>query len=168
MRCAKPATYHITDIEHGRAKEHHFCEEHARQHLAAGEKEESPAISISDLASSMMKSGLAGAGREPLAADAQVCPSCQLSFLEFRNSGRLGCPHDYEAFRDDLMPLLEKIHDETRHCGKTPKRAPRNSEKQTQLIEKRNQLKRAVAVEDFEAAARLRDEIKFLEQDESR
>ena len=58
------------------------------------------------------------------------------------------------------MPLLENIHDETRHSGKVPARAPRNSQQQTDLIQLRNELKRAVAAEDYEAAARIRDQIK--------
>ena len=53
------------------------------------------------------------------------------------------------------MPLLENIHGETRHSGKVPKRAPRNTQQQTTLIQLRNELKRAVAAEDYEAAARL-------------
>jgi protein arginine kinase activator len=101
-------------------------------------------------------------------ADKQACPVCQITFLEFRNSGRLGCPYDYEVFRDELMPLLESIHGETRHSGKVPKRAPRNTQQQTTLIQLRNELKRAVAAEDYEAAARLRDEIKTIEQDQAR
>ena len=64
-----------------------------------------------------------------------------MSFQEFRNTGRLGCPYDYEVFRDELMPLLENIHEETRHSGKVPKRAPRNSQQQTTLIQLRNDLK---------------------------
>ena len=35
QKCAKPATFHITDIERGKPREYHFCDEHARQHLAA-------------------------------------------------------------------------------------------------------------------------------------
>ena len=62
--------------------------------------------------------------REPSPADKQVCPVCQITFLEFRNSGRLGCPYDYEVFRDELMPLLENIHGETRHSGKVPRAGP--------------------------------------------
>ncbi len=35
QKCAKPATFHITDIvEKGKHREYHFCDEHARQHLA--------------------------------------------------------------------------------------------------------------------------------------
>ena len=56
----------------------------------------------------------AGRLREPSPADKQVCPVCQITFLEFRNSGRLGCPYDYEVFRDELMPL----------AGEHPRRDP--------------------------------------------
>ena len=39
QKCAKPATFHITDIiEKGKHREFHFCDEHARQHLAPPEE----------------------------------------------------------------------------------------------------------------------------------
>lgn len=162
QKCSKPATYHITDIDRGKALEFHFCDEHAREHIDPA-REASESVAIGKLAEGLIKG--ASALRESSAADKQVCPLCQLSFLEFRNSGRLGCPHDYEVFRDELMPLLENIHDETRHSGKVPRRAPRGSQKQTTLMQLRNDLKRAVAAEDYEAAARIRDQIKSLEQE---
>lgn len=166
QKCAKPATFHITDIERGKPREYHFCEEHAHQHLRPPEEaaEQPP---MSELAKKLITSGQGGT-REPSAADKQVCPVCQISFLEFRNSGRLGCPYDYEVFRDELMPLLENIHDETRHSGKVPKRAPRNSQVQTTLIQLRNDLKRAIAAEDYETAARVRDKIKVIEHEQGR
>ena len=77
-------------------------------------------------------------------------------------------PISAEVFRDELMPLLENIHGETRHSGKVPKRAPRNTQQQTTLIQLRNELKRAVAAEDYEAAARLRDKIKGIELEQGR
>jgi protein arginine kinase activator len=165
-KCPKPATFHITDIvEKGKHREFHFCDEHARQHLApADEASEQP---ISELAKKLIVSGQ-GPLREPSPADKQVCPICQITFLEFRNSGRLGCPYDYEVFRDELMPLLENIHGETRHSGKVPRRAPRNTQQQTTLIQLRNELKRAVAAEDYESAARLRDQIKGIELEQGR
>jgi len=167
QKCAKPATFHITDIvEKGQHREYHFCDEHARQHLAPVEDSpESPPIS--ELAKKLIV-GSPGVMREPSAGDKQVFPVCQLTFLEFRKSGRLGCPYDYEGFRDELMPLLESIHGETRHSGKVPKRAPRNTQQQTTLIQLRNELKRAVVAEDYETAARLRDKIRLIEQDQGR
>jgi protein arginine kinase activator len=166
QKCAKPATFHITDIERGKPREYHFCDEHARQHLTPAEEAQDPAP-MSELAKKLIVSGT-GSAREPSPADRQVCPHCQITFLEFRNSGRLGCPFDYEVFRDELMPLLENIHDETRHSGKVPKRAPRNSQQQTTLIQLRNDLKRAVAAEDYETAARIRDKIKSIEHEQGR
>jgi protein arginine kinase activator len=166
QKCAKPATFHITDIiEKGRHREFHFCDEHARQHLAPAE-EPQDAPTMGDVAKKLVVS--APGGLRESSADKQVCPVCQITFLEFRNSGRLGCPFDYEVFRDEIMPLLESIHGETRHSGKVPKRAPRNTQQQTTLIQLRNELKRAVAAEDYEAAARLRDQIKSIEQDQTR
>ena len=113
---------HYRFIEKGKHREYHFCDEHARQHLSPLEESlETP--SISDVAKKLIVNP-PGNPREPSAADKQVCPVCQITFLEFRNSGRLGCPYDYEVFRDELMPLLENIHGETRHSGQVPKRAP--------------------------------------------
>jgi protein arginine kinase activator len=174
QKCAKPATFHITDIvEKGKHREFHFCDEHARQHLAPPDETSEPPIS--ELAKKLIVGGTGlgtGTGsaalREPSPADKQVCPICQITFLEFRNSGRLGCPYDYEVFRDELMPLLENIHGETRHSGKVPRRAPRNTQQQTTLIQLRNELKRAVVAEDYEAAARLRDKIKGIELEQGR
>jgi protein arginine kinase activator len=168
QKCAKPATFHITDIERGKPREYHFCDEHARQHLTPTE-EATDQQPMSELAKKLIV-GAPGSSRErePSPADRQACPVCQITFLEFRNSGRLGCPYDYEVFRDELMPLLENIHDETRHSGKVPRRAPRNSQKQTELIQLRNDLKRAVAAEDYEEAARIRDKIKAIEHEQGR
>jgi protein arginine kinase activator len=163
QKCPKPATFHITDIERGKPREYHFCDEHARQHLTPPE-EAAEASPMGELAKKLAVSP--GVSREPSSADKQACPNCNITFLEFRNSGRLGCPYDYEVFRDELMPLLENIHDETRHSGKVPKRAPRTSQHQTTLIQLRNELKRAVAAEDYESAARVRDKIRSIEQEQ--
>ena len=161
QKCSKAATYHITDIERGKPREYHLCDEHARRLLTP--TEDSPALSVTELAVGIIK-GATPASREPSPADRQTCPLCQLTFLEFRNSGRLGCPHDYKVFHDELMPLLENIHEVVEHGGKVPKRAPGTSQSQTELIDLRNQLKRAVAAEDYEEAARLRDAVRGLEQ----
>jgi len=96
------------------------------------------------------------------------CSQCGIKFAEFRNTGRLGCPLDYQEFRGELMTLLENIHGETRHCGKTPRRLPLSKLTQSELIQLRNRLKQAVHREDYEEAAKLRDRIKQLERELSR
>ena len=61
-KCAKPATFHITDIvEKGKHREFHFCDEHARQHLAPPEEASEPPIS--ELAKKLIVSGAGSAAR---------------------------------------------------------------------------------------------------------
>src|SRR4051794_10675700 len=101
-RCSKPATFHITDIAKGVPQEFHLCEDHARQHLAPEEPDDTPEGQVSAVAKGLVKSSSL---RDTSELDRQTCPVCGISFLEFRNAGRLGCPHDYDVFRAELIPL---------------------------------------------------------------
>lgn len=154
-RCSKPATLHITEIRKGKVLELHLCEGCAQAYLSGegGETDEEvdefPYKSTNDAQLERM--------------DQMVCPNCGITFGEFRKIGRLGCPHDYIAFEDELMPLIENIHGETQHVGKIPKRAPQASQRHFHLIRLRNQLRAAVDEENYEEAARLRDQIQALE-----
>lgn len=162
-RCSKPVTHHITDIDkNGDWQEHHLCHDHAQTFLDETSEDQEKKKDVTELAKAFISQSGKGAAAES-ATEKRACPVCKMTFQEFRNTGRLGCPNDYVVFRDELMPLLENIHDETRHCGKTPHRAPRDTQTLTSLIQLRNDLKRAVANEDYEMAARVRDQIKELE-----
>ena len=155
-RCAKPAVYHITELRDSEVQALHFCEQCAKQHLSNSEGEDG-------LENSPAEKAAAADSDKFDEVDQQVCPNCGITFKEFRSQGRLGCPHDYIAFQDELMPLLENIHGETQHIGKTPKRAPNSSQKQYRLIKLRNRLRTAIDEEMYEEAARLRDEIHTAE-----
>jgi protein arginine kinase activator len=78
--------------------------------------------------------------------------------MEFRAEGRLGCPHDYEAFAAGLQPILKRLHEATRHVGKTVRR--RRIADARPILRLRTKLRQAVEREDFEQAARLRDMLK--------
>jgi protein arginine kinase activator len=157
QRCAKAATLHITEVvSEEQFEELHLCEECANKYLYEPQQK-----------GAGQKTGSAGQAEESDEASAlnqRECPLCGIKFVEFRNSGRLGCPHDYQEFREELAPLLENIHGETRHCGKTPRRMPQNRETQSELIQLRKQLQQAVSKEAYEEAARLRDRIRRLEE----
>lgn len=157
-RCAKPAVLHITELQHGEVKGLlHLCESCAKEYLSHGHTAPPDA--------EVAESGV-DEGDEPFdELDQHVCPSCGITFKEFRSQGRLGCPNDYIAFQDELLPLLENIHGETQHVGKVPKRAPHASQKQYQLIRLRSQLRAAVDEEMYEEAARLRDQIAVIERE---
>ena len=152
-QCQKPATLHITEIRSGAVHELHLCETCAQHYL----NRESDEASEQSEETSPKEA-------EPLEEfDHLVCPNCGITFKEFRSQGRLGCPHDYIAFAKELKPLLENIHGGTQHNGKFPKRAPHASQLQYRLIKLRSDLRNAIDEEDYETAARLRDEIQTLE-----
>lgn len=158
-RCPKVATLHITELLKGEAHEIHLCEDCAQGYLQNSSGDEAAQAGSTGLIKSA-----AGLGEAELEAlEKLVCPTCKMTFREFRSQGRLGCAHCYSAFREELLPLLENIHGEVHHCGKFPKRAPDDSQKRYQLIKLRNDLRLAVAEESYEEAARLRDQIQEME-----
>ncbi len=93
-----------------------------------------------------------------------VCSSCGLSYQEFEHTGRLGCAQCYRDFADQLKPSLQKIHGRTQHAGRRPKAYV--PDPQDELNQRVNELRKlmdeAVAAENFEEAARLRDELRSL------
>lgn len=98
-------------------------------------------------------------------SDDRECPKCGMTFREFQSTGQLGCPHDYEAFRSILEPLIRRAHgDATRHVGKVPCTAADTVHRQTGLVRLRRELQDAIEQENYERAARVRDDIRAAEQ----
>lgn len=164
QRCKRDATFHITEVTGSEAVELHLCQQHAQEYLSpVSGALVTPASVAAAIAQQM---GLGQTAQELEQLDQQTCPVCGISFHEFRSRGRLGCPHDYIAFENQLDPLILNIHGESTHVGKVPKRSAKGSEKRTQLIRLRREMTEAVAEEDYERASRLRDEIRRIEESE--
>jgi protein arginine kinase activator len=163
QQCDKPATFHITELTGGKPQELHLCEEHARQYLTASSEEPT---GTSGMAAMLAQQMVLGQTAEELAQlDQQACPVCGITFYEFRSQGRLGCPHDYVCFQTQLGPLIANIHGESEHVGKRPHRPGGGSEKRTQLIRLRREMKEAIDEERYERASSLRDEIQRIESE---
>jgi protein arginine kinase activator len=154
------ATIHLTEIADGQRTEMHICEQCAAQQDITIKSH----IPINELLSNLLAVApsddeLSGPTEQQL-----TCPNCGFTLAQFRKEGVLGCPHDYEVFAKSLQPLIEKAHDgKTNHCGKIPSTTPKDAKKQIELLNLRRQLETAVQCEDYELAARLRDEIKQRE-----
>ncbi len=154
---SKPAKFHITEIVNENEKvERHLCEGCAEK-LGYAVK---PHFSISELLAGLA-SGEAGSG-EGAAPDVK-CSSCGITFAEFQSAGRFGCPGDYDAFKEHILPRLERYHDAVQHVGKAPKDADLSMQRAAQLRGLRARLREAVSQEDYEGAAGIRDEIKSSE-----
>ena len=153
------AVVHLTQIVNNEMTTFHLCEK------CAAEKglETAPETVNFPLTDFLAQMGEGSPVSPEAPADAR-CSFCGLSFQDFRETGRLGCPHCYTSFEPHLRGLLRRIHGGTQHMGKVylpPD--PTASEMEKRLEALRRKLQRAVETEDFERAARLRDEIRTLE-----
>jgi protein arginine kinase activator len=96
-----------------------------------------------------------------------VCPECGMTLDEFRKKGRLGCAKDYEVFQAHILELLERVHGSRVHVGRIPGTSEEEVERQRRMHALRHELEVAIREEAYESAARLRDELKGLEERKS-
>ncbi|MFN7811465.1 MAG: UvrB/UvrC motif-containing protein, partial [Planctomycetia bacterium] len=112
--------------------------------------------------------GVGQTADELAALDQKACDMCGITFFEFRNQGRLGCPHDYVHFEKELEPLIANIHGGITHTGRRPSRPaggplPEDTAELTGLIGLRRGMKEAITHEDYEKAKEDRDAIRVIE-----
>ncbi len=163
QQCDKQATFHITELTEGKPQELHLCEDHARQYLTASAGDPAP---VGGMAAVLAQQMIAQTAEELAQLDQQDCPVCGITYYEFRSQGRLGCPNDYVCFQPQLEPLIINIHGESEHTGKRPHQPAGGSQRRTQLIRLRREMKEAIDEERYERASQLRDEIQRIESEE--
>lgn len=192
--CNQEATVHELRVVGGKKVERHLCEKCARDKGVAVQ----PTISVPELIEKYMQHAMEGktapAGAPPGAAGAATpakaasCPACGTTYVEFRQTGLLGCSECYKAFESQLGPLLERAHEGgTHHVGKLPARALTGARARIgpggldpaailgdaalragRLSALRKQLDDAVRAEQYERAATLRDELRRMTELESK
>jgi len=155
QRCHKAkATVHVTDTLPEK-RERHLCEDCAEKEGVIIKQQHT----ANEILQQFIKHKAAIAGTEDLA-----CPKCGMTFREFHVRGLLGCPNDYEAFKKLLTPLIEHAHEgATAHSGKVPATAGEMVRRQAGLLRLRRELQEAIEQENYEVAARVRDQIQALE-----
>ncbi len=166
MLCQKcherQATVHLKKIISGEQTEYHLCEQ------CAAEQGDFIAQAMQAFDFNHLLSGLLNVETVPgypaQAPAAVRCDVCGMTYQQFTQVGRFGCPHCYESFASRLDPLLRRIQSSTSHSGKVPRRAGEQVKRRRHLEQLRKLLNQAVATEQYEEAARLRDEIRQLEQ----
>jgi protein arginine kinase activator len=91
------------------------------------------------------------------------CRECGLTYEQFHQTGRLGCPDCYHYLAPRLDPLIRRIQGSSYHRGKVPRRGGGNLRVRREIESLRAQLQQLVAQEEFEKAAQIRDRIRNLE-----
>jgi len=131
-------------------RELHLCPPCAK---AAGIPVGSQVHSFPQMVSMLGKALLKGSMGVPAEKEA-ACPDCGWTLRDFRQTSRFGCPKDYEIFGNFVEDLLERLHGATEH--------PAGPE-EADLARLSREMTDAVSREDYETAARLRDQIQGLE-----
>lgn len=159
--CGEPATVHLTDIVNKKKRELHLCESCARRQNLLPDAP-MPQLNLPALLQLILKqfAPVGGSYNDDEVDPASLtCPTCGLKYAQFRADGRLGCPEDYDVFYPVLVRILEQVHRGLQHHGKVPHAVRRRRERDA-IEELQAQLAEAVAAEDYEEAARLRDRIR--------
>lgn len=151
----KMATVHWTEMVNDVVKKMHICETCA---AAKGLDVNNPAA-FSDIMLGL------GAQKESAAKEKDVaCALCHMRISDFKKTSRLGCQACYDTFADELKPLLEAMHKGNQHVGKVPAHTDAKVVAKTGLVPSlailRQKLEMAIAAEQYEEAARLRDQIR--------
>ncbi|MDB4894484.1 MAG: hypothetical protein JWN15_746 [Firmicutes bacterium] len=163
----RPATIHQTVIMNGHKQESHLCESCSHEQGKLGGMSAPnfafPNLSIHDLLSSFLGQQPLGATVAPRAQAEPHCRNCGMTYSQFAETGRLGCAQCYDDLEPQLLPLIKRIHGTATHTGKAPKRTGGLVRKKRELEGLRRELHDAIAQEQYEEAARLRDVIRKTE-----
>jgi protein arginine kinase activator len=171
--CGKnEATVHLTEIIDGNVIELHICESCAQKKGEEMEKQ----FGLAELLAGLVDMG----GIDPAEGKTALklrCSSCGMTYADFKKIGRLGCAQCYHDFRKALLPLIKRIQGTGHHTGKVPSGATpaptgvvspspvvRTAKEDDPLKELKKKLRELVQREEFEEAARVRDQIKALEK----
>ena len=155
--CENTATVFLTQIVDGQMQKVSLCDSCAEEKKVT----DPTGFALADL--------LVGVGEEEGATEGErqssgaSCDTCGFTQSDFKRVGRLGCADCYETFRSELSELLKAMHKGILHKGKAPKAYLNTKVFREQIGELSESLGEAVEGEDYEKAARLRDEIKQLE-----
>ncbi len=157
----KEATVHLTQVVDGKAAKFHLCEECAAQ---KGIDVHADPMDLSGMMEKLKDQleHLKEGAEEPRPPRPATCPACGMTRTEILKRGRLGCDRCYEVFAAEMLPVIVSLQHGDQHLGKVPRRASDRMRNSVELARLRRELDQAVAGEDYERAAKLRDQIKAL------
>jgi protein arginine kinase activator len=152
--CPNPAVVHETLVHNGMKTEVHLCAEHAAERGYILPTGNGPSLIVGKL---LEKSATA------TARAVKACPNCGMTMQSLRESGLVGCALCYRHFEDELGSLIERTQDgATAHVGRHPAHAHGLIDRAAARNRLARELREAVSREEYERAARLRDELLAL------
>ena len=152
------ASVKLTKLIKGTVEEIYLCQECAARQSPYQKKLTPPQLDE-------ILAGILGQAKGEGAAKVSdlTCATCGLPYGSYRETLLLGCSDCYESFEKQLTADLRKFHGSTVHRGRVPNDVSAQFTMQRSPQEIKKRLTDAVKAEDFELAAKLRDELRDLE-----
>jgi protein arginine kinase activator len=151
------ATFFYEETINGQKRQMHLCAECAAK--MQGELPKFPSFSN-------FGEGLFGSlfGLSAAPKSGKICEGCGASWQKLHSAGKAFCPQCYLTFREELEPTLRQLHGNVTHVGRAPADEVAKSEKEQKLSALKKALEEAIKSESFEQAAKLRDEIRAINE----
>ena len=144
----KNAEVLITTVVNGESITRHLCRDCLKKYQDNGMQ-------------AVLAALLAAMARKQKSPDI-TCPRCGETYAQFQKSGMLGCAACYQAFRRELTPLITQVQGRNQHAGRRPFVSEAEQALHARREALRARMEAAVAEENFEEAAALRDELRAL------
>jgi len=168
----KEANFHSKIIVNGQTAEIHACADCARERGlldAIGSHVIADMFGQQATAANFFSGMVAPQSAEAagLPGVSARCPTCGTEFSEAARTGYVGCADCYKTFKPGLMPLIRRIHGSNAHTGKQPAADPKRDERtamRRQLQDWEAEQRQAIAAQNFEHAAVLRDKIREMKE----
>ena len=164
---SREAKIYYTEIIDGVKKEQHLCEECAKKFSSF--QTDIPGLSKRFTLGTLLSSLLGGyeeKEQKKVEEKSLSCKHCHMTYEEFLQSGVVGCPKCYEAFQQPMKSCIKNIQGAIKHTGKIPKGFQSEAEQLVHSMSEVDilsiQLQQAIEKEEFEEAAKLRDQIREL------
>ncbi len=161
----KEANVHLIQIINGQKIESHLCDTCSKekgdalfaQTMDFGLEQ----FDLSNIISGLM--GLMVPKQDEEGNLENECPNCGMKYSEFKKTALLGCDKCYSNFSSLLQPVITRIQGKIEHTGKIPNGQRVEFTNKRKLIKLKTELQQAIALEEFEKAAEIRDEIKKIQ-----
>lgn len=161
------ASAHISRVVFGKTIQQYLCEICAGRESAATDPSNSTEKEETSESEPQEK-------RETVAeviSDSLRCPQCTTTWDRLRENGHAGCAQCYVTFEDQVYEVVAKLQFAPQHVGKSPQNALRRQRrledsrvKQIHRLEMlQRRLEEALATENYEEAAILRDKLIEIE-----
>jgi protein arginine kinase activator len=154
--CGKPAAVHIEQVVQGMKQSISLCEACARGYGVLANN----AVPFS--VTQNISTALFGNLSLSLVSQSS-CQRCGYTMELFKKTGYLGCAQCYEHLGEQLLPLIENMQKKLHHRGKRPKGFAVGEEKDLTRESLEKELRQAIEAEHFEEAAKIRDQLRLLQ-----